>query len=189
MAKSTVTSKELCDALKRKYVHKTVAVLTEVTMTDEEAAHLQRSAQVIMNPSLKSWFTKKGQSYDETLILPAGYDPRTAVVNRRIDALIFEGQKRTAVEIKVSRADFFRDTLEKRSGWMRHTDRFVYLTPVGLVKPEEVPDGCGLWEYSADQGFINAVKRAKVNKAVEDFPPAMFTYFAWRAFIAESKLR
>ena len=37
--------------------------------------------------------------------------------NRRIDALIFEGQMRTAVEIKVDRSDWLRENEDKRRPW------------------------------------------------------------------------
>jgi hypothetical protein len=118
--------------------------------------------------------------------LPVGYRLKDAITQRRIDALIFESKMLTAVEVKVSRADFFRDTDAKRGAWFRHTHRFVYLVPKGLVKMEEVPDGCGLWEYEAGQ--ITVTKKSKINKTPLPFPFSMTKYFAWRAFIAERKL-
>lgn len=179
-----VTSKELLAALRAKFYND--AVLSEVTMTDEEEAHRHRSAQVILIPQYKEYYDKRGESYDVNLVIPDGYMLGKVITSRRIDALIFETKQRTAVEIKISRADFFRDTDEKRSAWMKHTHRFVYLTPKGLVKVEEVPEGCGLWEY--ENGKITIVKRSKTNKGVEEFPTSMVKYFAWRAFAAERKL-
>lgn len=176
------TSKILLAALKEKFPK--AAVLREVTMEDEVEAELCRTAWVILKPQMRKRFDKLGQGYDA--VLPDGYLISSSIPVRRIDALMFEGKRTTAVEIKISRADFFRDTLAKRAPWMRHTDRFVYLTPAGLVKPEEVPEGCGLWEYS--EGRIVSVKNARANKEVKPFPPSMFKYFAWRAFSAESKL-
>jgi hypothetical protein len=178
-----ITSKILLAAVKRKFPK--AAILGEVTMTDEVEAERVRTAQAIMNPFYRKHYDKKGLTYQAEL--PTGYLPHIIPVDRRIDALIFEGNSRTAVEIKISRADFFRDTEEKRRPWIRHTNKFVYLVPSGLVKPTEVPEGCGLWEYH--EGSIKSTKNARSNKEVEDFPQAMFKYFAWRAFLAEQKVR
>ncbi len=178
-----VTSKVLLSALRRKYPD--AAILGEVTMEDEEEAHRARTAHALRSPYFKRWYTKKGLTYDA--VLPDDYDVSKSVPVRRIDALMFEGQTRTAVEIKISRADFFRETEAKRYPWVKHTDRFVYLVPKGLVKVEEVPEGCGLWEYTPHG--IAVAKRAKVNKNVVPFPESMVRYFAWRAFSAEQKLR
>lgn len=176
------TSKELLLALRHKY--RDAAVLAEVTMDDEQELERARTAEVLLYPSMRKTYEKDGLSCDA--VLPDGYSPYHAITRRRIDALIFETKHRTAVEIKISRADFFRDTEAKRSAWMKHTHRFAYLVPKGLVKPEEVPDGCGLWEY--ENGVIAITKRAKINKGAEEFPAAMTKYFAWRAFAAERKL-
>lgn len=179
-----ITSRELLAALLKKF--NTSAVLSEVTMTDEEAAHQARSAYAQKSPYYKRKFKKRGQSFDLNMVFPEGYDVNKAIITRRIDALIFETKQITAVEIKISRSDFFRDTLEKRNAWVLHTNRFVYLTPKGLVKLEEVPVNCALWEY--ENGIITIVKRSKVNKEPKDFPQTMIKYFAWRAFSAENKL-
>ena len=56
-------------------------------------------------------------------------------VYRRIDGLMFDGgATRTAIEVKISRADFLRESEEKRRPWRKITHRFVYATPVGLLK-------------------------------------------------------
>jgi hypothetical protein len=52
------------------------------------------------------------------------------------------------VEVKVSRADFFAD---KKKPWRENPedgmgDYRVYVTPRGLLKPEEIPYGWMLWE-------------------------------------------
>jgi hypothetical protein len=181
-----VTSKILFNALKRKYAKTQAAVLGEVTMEDEDEAHRVRTYHVKQRYGhyYKDSYDKHGLAYDAEL--PDGYNPDTVKTVRRIDALIFESNTRTAVEIKISRADFFRDTDAKRAAWMKHTDRFIYLTPKGLINKEEIPEGCGLWEY--ENGKITVTKRATINKNVQDFPQSMFKYFAWRAFIAEKRI-
>jgi hypothetical protein len=177
------TSKLLLAALRKKYTK--AAILREVTMedTDEQARYDQFRAR-------NNRHYKPGSKYyiaiDYSVHVPEDYKPYEAKLVRRIDALMFEGQQRTAIEIKISRADFFRDTPEKRAAWQKHTHRFVYLTPKGLVKPEEVPEDCGLWEW--DGATITSIKRAKVQKDPVEFPSSMTRYFAWRAFAAEQQV-
>ncbi len=57
-----------------------------------------------------------------------------------------KGYLATAYEIKVSRADFKRDTHGKQREARLFSDRFYYVTPKGLLRPEEVPDWAGLIE-------------------------------------------
>lgn len=162
--------------------HPKAAVLTEVTVPDEEAAAIYRSALATRSPYYKRKFRKEGLSFDTEI--PDGYDITKAKTSRRIDYLIFEGKTVTAVEMKTSKADFRRDTEEKRQAWRKVTNRFIYLTPEGLLKPEDIPPGCGLWEVT-NLGKIVTVKKATVTKNPEPMPASMVKYFAWRAFISE----
>lgn len=57
------------------------------------------------------------------------------------------GFKARAYEVKISRADFRRDTAVKQREARLFSDQFFYVTPAGLLKPEEVPDWAGLIEY------------------------------------------
>ena len=56
------------------------------------------------------------------------------------------GFRATAYEIKVSRQDFRRDHAGKQREARLYSDRFFYVTPPGLVRPDEVPDWAGLIE-------------------------------------------
>lgn len=58
------------------------------------------------------------------------------------------GFKATAYEVKVSRADFRRDTAIKQREARLFSDQFYYVTPAGLLKPEECPDWAGLIEFN-----------------------------------------
>lgn len=58
------------------------------------------------------------------------------------------GFQAVAYEIKVSRADFRRDSHAKQRQARLFSDRFYYVVPAGLIKPEEVPDWAGLYEFS-----------------------------------------
>ncbi|QGH74851.1 hypothetical protein MAL1_00105 [Bacteriophage DSS3_MAL1] len=56
------------------------------------------------------------------------------------------GNKATAYEIKVSRADFRRDTHKKQRGARLFSDQFYYIAPVGVIPHDDVPDWAGLIE-------------------------------------------
>lgn len=56
--------------------------------------------------------------------------------------------RRVAYEIKVSRADFLREIkapMKRRPG-LCWSNEFYFVTPPGLVRPDEVPPECGLRE-------------------------------------------
>lgn len=66
------------------------------------------------------------------------------------------GFKARAYEVKISRADFKRDTAVKQREARLFSDQFFYVTPAGLLRPDEVPDWAGLIEY-ADGRFKTVV--------------------------------
>lgn len=73
------------------------------------------------------------------------------------------GFKARAYEVKISRADFRRDTAIKQREARLFSDQFFYVTPVGLIAPSEVPDWAGLIEYDGGKfkTVINAPYRDK----------------------------
>lgn len=75
---------------------------------------------------------------------------------------------RVAVEIKVSRGDFLRelDNPGKRAQFEAWAHEFYFAAPARLIKPEEVPEGCGLLE--ATHKTLRARVRAK-QRDPEDF--------------------
>lgn len=97
---------------------------------------------------------------------------------RRIDALMRDTAGYTAIEIKVTRADFRRDTHEKRRAWQAHCRRFIYAAPAGLLSASEIPDGCGLWEF--DGSRLTVAKKATINKIPTPFPRAVFDSMLYR---------
>jgi hypothetical protein len=120
---------------------------------------------------------------------------------RRIDYLLMRISRRSqprheriALEVKVTRADFRRDTDEKRAAWFAVADRFAYVAPVGMIKPEELPQGTGLMEYNPDAIFGADVLKWKVvapKKAEpsQPFDTQFFAYLFGRASRAEQSLR
>lgn len=167
------TATQVLDAIARK--HCGAALLREVVIVDElvEAEIEQTTAQ---------WWQRhreRGNRSDPSDPFPEG------VWTRRIDGLMFDGnQCRTAIEVKVSRSDFLRETEEKRRAWRSVTHRFVYAAPAGLLHPEEIPDGCGLWEVHPDQSVVIA-KRARGNKTPGPIPQRVLVALAYRLKNAE----
>lgn len=108
---------------------------------------------------------------------PQGHERPIPV--RRIDALMFDGPQRTAIEIKISRADAKRESYYKVQPWKRVCHRFVYVVPAGLL---EIPPvyGCGLW-WVHDDGRIEVKRKAIVNHYAEELPRNVITNLAYRA--------
>ena len=169
-------------ALRKKYPQ--AAILPEVTITDEEAETIYRSFQAQNHPYWREHYEAKGLPCDAPI--PEGYDYKANKLTRRIDFLMLEGPTLTAIELKLSRADYRRDTEEKRRAWKRTTNRFIYYAPAGLITPEELPEGCGLWELQPT-GRIQVTKKATRNPNPDPFPENMTKYFMWRTFTAETR--
>ncbi|MFE6967158.1 hypothetical protein ACFVAJ_18740 [Agromyces sp. NPDC057679] len=191
MPPQAVTAKDVLTAVRRK--HAKDAVVREVVVDDP-------FHQAILN----RWrLTGSSAEYWESRIDPAevapsipdGWTPVDAVPQRRIDALIVTSRMLTAVEIKVTRADFRRDTDEKRRAWQLFSHRFVYAVPKGLVTPDEVPASCGLWEFDPElfdprrpkQHGLTTTKKAVMNRAPAPLPDQVFISLAHRVSRYETK--
>ncbi len=86
--------------------------------------------------------------------------------SRRIDVLFFnywysKQYKRIALELKRARSNFLQELREpeKRAPVMKMVNEFYYVAPKGMIKPDEVPDDCGLIEID-DNGICRMKKRA-----------------------------
>lgn len=100
---------------------------------------------------------------------------------RRIDALMFDGPQRTAIEVKVSRADVKREVWSKVAPWMEVTHRYVYAVPAGLIEMGEVPHhAAGIW-WVHDDGRVEVRRKAQVRKYPEPLPQQVITALAYRA--------
>lgn len=108
--------------------------------------------------------------------VPVGWSP---ITSRRIDGLLYSKKKLIAIEVKVSVADYRRETPEKRAPWERVSNQFIYATPQGLLDPSTIPSHCGLWEINSGGG-VEIVKKAKVNKTPEPMPQQVFIALMYR---------
>lgn len=153
------TATDVLDAVARK--HSRCALIREVTVTDPEADRYGDT---------NAW-AENGR---------VGPMPAFAPTFRRIDGLLLDGGgTRTAIEVKISRSDFARESEEKRRPWRKITHRFVYATPVGLLQRYEIPDGCGLWEVD-EAGRVHVSVRARINRDPEPIPHQVLVALAYR---------
>ncbi|WP_159601515.1 MmcB family DNA repair protein [Agromyces humi] len=191
MPSQLITAKQVLTAVRRKH-HKD-AVVREVVVDDPfHQAILNRWR--LTGPSARFWDGKIDPA-EVAPSIPEGWNPSDSVPQRRIDALIVTSRQLTAVEIKVTRSDFKRDSDEKRRAWRLYSHRFVYAVPRGLISPLEVPHGCGLWEFDVDQfdgrspkrHGITTTKKAVVNPRPAPIPDQVFISLAHRVSKYETR--
>lgn len=167
-------------------------MLREVTIDDEELIEELVSSQ----GELPLWARRSESNARRLAVTRSG-----KTVRRRIDVLLINHKKssvkipreRIALEIKVSRSDFLSETDEKRAPWRRFADKFAYVAPAGMIKPSELPEGCGLMEYRQDKwGRPELVwkKTAKAYPTVDrSISPNFGHYLLTRLHEAEQRLR
>ena len=101
----------------------------------------------------------------------------------RIDGLMFHSLQRTAIEVKVSVADFRRETHAKQRAWIRCTHRFVFAVPAGLIDAADVALEfyyAGLWWVHPD-GRVEVRRKATIQKYPEPLPQQLIQSLAYRA--------
>lgn len=173
---------DILKAISRKYsdgaLVKEIALNTEPSDPISNRFRLEKAAYYYGEQSdfYKEVATQlEGQEIADSV--PLGWKPLPA--QRRIDGLLYASSKLIAVEVKVSVADFKRETDAKREPWERVTHQFVYATPKGLLNPNDLPAHCGLWEVD-NNGSITIAKRAKVNKKPEPMPQQVLVALMYR---------
>lgn len=121
--------------------------------------------------ALKGYYTSWGRSRTNIIFpelrLGSGY---CGVAQRRIDLFVISsnaGNETTAFEIKVSKQDFKKDLNNnlKQRGARLYANKFYYVTPKGLLKPEDIPLWAGLMEID-----IEANKSSKYPTFSESVP-------------------
>lgn len=90
-----------------------------------------------------------------------------------------KGCRLIAYEVKVSRADFLaeiRNPDKRAQAWAISTE-YTFVTPQGLVKPDEVPDECGLYEVRYGKRGASYIERV-VEPRRRDVPAIHWRTFA-----------
>lgn len=78
----------------------------------------------------------------------------------------------SAYEVKVSRGDYLRD--DKWRGYLAFCNEFYFVCPDGLIKPEEVPEGAGLYWVAKTGTQLRRKKRAPTREV--RIPESVFRY-------------
>lgn len=156
---SEMTAEFILEAIRFRY--NAAAIVTELTIEDQDLADSGVIAEGHRPVELGCPHHPEGHKYE-----------------RRIDALMFETLIRTAIEVKVTVADFRRDTYWKRRAWQRVTHRFVYAVPHDL--DVMTPHGIGLWKVHPD-GRIDIVKKAIINRTPDALPQSVIQRIAYKA--------
>ncbi|UCI23697.1 hypothetical protein [Mesorhizobium sp. B2-8-5] len=89
---------------------------------------------------------------------------------RRIDFWTLEpthsqGFRASAYEIKISRGDFLRDSIEKQDGALRWSDRFWYVTSPGVLTVADLPEWAGLQEWDGESFRVRRKAPPRVKEA------------------------
>lgn len=123
-------------------------------------------------------------AFFEELRIGTGYGGSN--IEQRIDAWAMsmwpsKNLTRIAYEVKVSRADFLKEIAAplKRRRALLYSNLYYFITPPGLVKPEEVPIECGLQEVlDAPEGYTSNRLKTIVEAPWRDNPPPPWSFFA-----------
>lgn len=131
------------------------------------------------------WLTSKGYKYVFS-------NMRSSFANENPDALGFKSGFTDAfvIEVKVSRSDFLadskKDSRELGKGIGLH---YAYLTPKGLLKPEEIPYGWWLLEVSEGKNpKIKIIKGISKSKGKTIYPNTDYKEMLYfRNYFSENK--
>jgi hypothetical protein len=97
-------------------------------------------------------------------------------------------------EVKISRSDFFNDFKKSHKRWKqdevfkhqelaagRASNRFVFVVPLQLIRPDEVPDYAGLMYYAESINKIATIKPAPLihRDEFQDYK-SLATSLSWR---------
>lgn len=121
---------------------------------------------------------KAGEPEPEPLFQVDKPRPRPGAVDRGDDG----GLERLALEIKVTRGDFFQDVRhpEKQAPWRELAERHAYAVPDGLVRLEEVPRESGLLIVS-DRTGVKWARTAPRSQTARPLPVAnqLDAFYRW----------
>ncbi len=104
--------------------------------------------------------------------LPFGTKAQRRIDLFEISCFESKGFTATAYEIKISRSDFKRETEQKQRPARMFSDHFWYVTPPGLIKPEEIPLWAGLMEIDLTIEGYKARKKIVPAPKLDKLPPS-----------------
>lgn len=186
-----MNAKQVLSGIRKNYPK--AAIVREVVLNDFGQIAIQNRYRLNLGGRSAAYWAPKIEASGEPVAdtVPDGWSPSTAIFERRIDGLMLASGQISAIEVKISVADFRRDNDAKRKAWRDHSHRFIYATPPGLLDPLWIPEGCGLWEIGDSSMSVSSaltvVKRAKVNKAALPLPQHVVNAMFYRVSNYERK--
>lgn len=111
-----------------------------------------------IHDALKKRYCPPQWVYAKEFSMLTGWEYMTGL-GRFVDGVAFNlwpsgknGHVIIAFEIKVSRSDFRNELKDpkKREAAVKLADEFYFVTPKGMLRPEEIPHECGLIEVKED---------------------------------------
>ena len=121
--------------------------------------------------------------------------------SRSIDVLTinmrpFKQYRIIAHEIKTSRNDFLHELKhpEKRELALKYSNQFFFVTPPHLVKPSEIPTGCGLMEVTEAQFFetkyltLARIKNSAISPAAP-LPMSLMVHLLSKAYRSKGAIK
>lgn len=158
-----------------------------------KAAEVVEALRRIHVPNGREWAffaeIRVGTGYRSMKELSAGgTNPEQRLDAWAINLFPSKGLLRRTYEIKVSRSDFLHEIKhpEKRKTGLTLSNEFYFVTPKGLVAPEEIPEECGLIYINPDAGGVYTMKQAPYRE-VPDLPMRFVLSLARRAAEYEQK--
>lgn len=91
----------------------------------------------------------------------------------------------TGYEVKISMADFQRDT--KWESYLPYCERFSFCCPKGLLRPTLLPPGIGLVEVD-EEGMVSVVVRSRRHPLAEDKKNEMMQRLLFRYVFNKGEL-
>jgi hypothetical protein len=110
-----------------------------------------------------------GTGYQTKRLAKLGINPEQRLDAFALNLYPSKEHMRIVYEIKVSRSDFqheIKNPMKRKQG-LELSNEFYFVTPVGLVRPEEIPEECGLIEVHDNLTSRIKVRAPKRTEALE----------------------
>lgn len=118
-----------------------------------------------MLDALKNKYCLDEWAFIEEISVSTGFSPQR-LDGFAINCWPMNKYRSIAFEIKASRGDFLTEIKSpaKRLQGMAISNQFFFVAPWGMIKKEEIPEGCGLLEYRDPRDLITT-KRSTITTA------------------------
>lgn len=102
--------------------------------------------------------------------ITTGWDRRAGYIDAYAVGMWAENRGFIAYEIKVTKQDFLRDVerfATKQKVALENSTQFYYAAPHGMLRPDEMPEGCGLLEVQNGRAITSKVAAVRPMTALD----------------------